>query len=194
MVLSCAEPLALPSRSPLCSSLSGPQGSALSPAAWSSKCHWIPRLPMVDYSKNAPAELSRGAAADPYIPGQMRLLIAPHRFPGSQATGESDGISRDAINISVAFLWSVYLTFFYLPPPSECSPGGISSLTPAQTEQGREEGQALRQMEKGKEGRRKAERRGGGGDLEVESPVAERLMESLSLSLSLLLPPTLSYH
>lgn len=149
---------------------------------------------MVDYSKNAPAELSRGAAADPYIPGQMRLLIALHRFPGSQATGESDGIPLDAINISFAFLWSVYLTLFYLPPPSECSPGGKSSLTPAQTEQGREEGQALRQMEKGKEGRRKAERRGGGGALDVESPVAERLMECLSLSLSLLLPPALSYH
>lgn len=48
-----------------------------SSAAWSSRRHQNRRLPTVDYGENAPAKASgEGLWRSPYIPSQMRLLLA----------------------------------------------------------------------------------------------------------------------
>lgn len=204
-MLSCAEPLALPSRSPVCSSLSGPPrlSSALQPEAQSAT--EPPPLRRSTTVKTPQLNSPERGCGRPLHP---RPNAPPHCvpccFPGSRAAGKSDGIPLDAINISFAFPWlslppSVSLNLLLLQPPSKCYPvtcRGEIQPSPAQIEQAGEEGQALRRRQRGKEGRRKAERKRrrrrskGGCALAVESNVADRLMEALSLSL----PPTLAKH
>lgn len=104
MVLSCAEPLALPSRSPVCSSLSGPPrlSSALQPEA--QKRHKIPAFQQSTTVKMPRLNSPEKGCGGPLHP---RPNAPPHSvshcFPGSQAAGESDGIPLDAINISFPF-------------------------------------------------------------------------------------------
>lgn len=103
----------------------------------------------------------------------------------------------DAINISFPFLQLslplfVDLNLFLLLSASKCYPvtcRGEIQPSQAQIEQGREERQALRQKKKGKEGRRKAERRRRGVRSSCRVPCG-RLVDGVSLSLSL--PPLLN--
>lgn len=91
MVPSCAEPLALPSRSPVCSSLSGPPrlSSARRPEAQSLADSPPPGpRPRLKHSDRS---IQKGAAAEPYAPGQMRpFMVSPTRI-ASRWRG-SDGI------------------------------------------------------------------------------------------------------
>lgn len=156
----------------------------LSPTTWSSKCHWTPTLQRLATVKTPQLNLRRGDDADPYISGQMHLLILPLAVFQDRKPLAMVMESPCMQSIFSPFPWcllprSVSLNLIRLLPPSKCYPltcrEGIQP-SQIQTEQAREEGQALRQTEKGKK-----ERRGGGSALAVESPVAERLMESLSL-------------
>lgn len=123
-----------------------------------------------------------------------------HYFQGSQAAGKSDGIPLDAIDISFPFLWfslprSFSINLCLLPSLSKCYPvtckGGKSSLPKPRLNKVGRKGRLHDRGRKGKEGWKKAERRRRGGcALAVESPVADRLVEPLSLSL----PPTLAEH
>lgn len=132
--MSCIEPLALPSRSPVRSSLSGPPrlSSARPPEAQS-----LARSSTSDggglRQKQSDRALWRGALADPYIPGRTHL----HMPSGSHdAVPESAGIPPDAINIPFPFLRcsrppSVFLNPFRFLPPFEYYPviyQGKSSL------------------------------------------------------------------
>lgn len=99
--------------------------------------------------------------ADPLHP---RPIEPPHSvarcFPGLQATGESDGIPLGCNQYFLCFSLVLAASVRLSEPPatiqmlsSDMQRGGIQP-SQAQIEQGREEGKALRQMEKGGEERR----------------------------------------
>lgn len=97
---------------------------------------------------------------DPYIPGQMRLLIAsPTVFQDRKLLERvMESPWMQSIFPFLFFSFSLPLTVSLNPvlflPPSKCYPltcRGEIQLSQAQIEQGREEGQALKQRQKGKE-------------------------------------------
>lgn len=159
------------------------------PTAWSSRRHQIAVFQRSTVVKIAPAELERGCSEPLHLrPGKPPHIVA-RCLPGLYLPGEYDGIPLTAINISFPIL-----SFLLLPPvsinvclqlpPLKCCPVTCrGKIQPFQTqiEQGREEGQAPRQREKrkgGSEESRQEEEKDAGA---VESPVADRLVDSLSL-------------
>lgn len=189
MVRSCAEPLALPSRSPVCSSLSGPPrlSSAPQPGAQSA-------------TESSPSSgrlkcLETGCGGSPHPIAPPHRVA--HRFPGSLA--ESDGIpppppppplpciSSACFSVVTASV-RVFKPPFLLLPPSKRHPGGKSSFPKLRWSKAGRKG---RLREKGNMGQRQREGGGGGwwgGVGSSRRAPCGRLMDSLSL------PPTLAKH